>query len=295
LRATPEELAALKRAFIPFLVRINDDGSFVRQPARTDMLPPGSRRLIDALIAARLLRTWERDGEPMIEVAHEALFTAWPKLSEWLEEEREFLSLKARVGAMHRVWRAASRRKRRTVLLNLHDTLLTARHLEESPDAFLAETEIVRRSKEYWDRQTNLQSYFRSSRRFFDNMDEVRAEIDRLTARIKQIQRNAAIPGGMCLFYSVTAVSMGLFAASMLWRGLPARNCFESDYGTCAVTIVLLVGTAALVPPSISLASIYGRDFLRLFHERKELVALRDARQESHAQLLATLQQQFPK
>src|SRR6185295_9945255 len=73
-KPTERELAALCDAFVPYLVRVRlGDGKRVRQPARMQDLPEDSRRLIRALIAARLLVT--RDG--LIEVAHEALFKAW--------------------------------------------------------------------------------------------------------------------------------------------------------------------------------------------------------------------------
>lgn len=97
LHPKPEELAALREAFIPSLVRVNDKGEFVRQSARLDRLPTQAHRLLHRLTDMRLLVIVVRDGAPVIEVAHEALFRVWPQLATWLEEEREFLVGKLRI------------------------------------------------------------------------------------------------------------------------------------------------------------------------------------------------------
>ena len=63
LRPTPAELAALRDAFVPHLVRIRlEDGKRVRQAARMTELPPDSLRLLRALVQARLLIARAGDG-----------------------------------------------------------------------------------------------------------------------------------------------------------------------------------------------------------------------------------------
>jgi tetratricopeptide (TPR) repeat protein len=89
----PDELAALREAFVPSLVRVNDEGGFVRQSASLADLPPKAHGMLRALADNRLLVI--DDG--IIEVAHEALFQVWPLLAQWLEEEREFLVGKSRI------------------------------------------------------------------------------------------------------------------------------------------------------------------------------------------------------
>jgi WD40 repeat protein len=96
-RATPDELAAFREAFVPGLVKVNDDGAFVRQAARLDELPIAAERLLRRLADARLLIIAVEDGVTRIEVAHEAIFRVWPLLTGWLEEEREFLIGKSRI------------------------------------------------------------------------------------------------------------------------------------------------------------------------------------------------------
>ena len=56
LKPADAELAALRDAFVPHLVRVRlDDGKRVRQPARLSELPAKLLRLIRALVEARLL------------------------------------------------------------------------------------------------------------------------------------------------------------------------------------------------------------------------------------------------
>ncbi|MDN5942897.1 MAG: SUMF1/EgtB/PvdO family nonheme iron enzyme [Nitrospira sp.] len=54
-----------------------------------------STRLIEALAGSkcRILVTGEQAQEPMVEVAHEKLFTAWPKLKNWIDGSGEALRL----------------------------------------------------------------------------------------------------------------------------------------------------------------------------------------------------------
>ena len=112
LRPTEQELAALRDAFVPHLVRIRlEDGKRVRQAARMAELPPGSLRLIRALVQARLLTTRGGDNagadESLVEVTHEALFKAWPALDQWLTEEQAFLIDLERIRGAHEVWSQA--------------------------------------------------------------------------------------------------------------------------------------------------------------------------------------------
>ena len=114
LKPADAELAALRDAFVPHLVRVRlDDGKRVRRPARLSDLPGDARRLIFALVKARLLSS-RADGDSegggkngidtVVEVAHEALFKAWPTLDQWLTEEHAFLSDIERIKSAHEIW-----------------------------------------------------------------------------------------------------------------------------------------------------------------------------------------------
>ena len=123
LRPSPEELAALRDAFVPHLVRIRlEDGKRVRQAALQAELPAGSRRLIKALVEARLLTVRGGDGETgegesLVEVTHEALFKAWPDLDQWLMEEQTFLTDLERIRGNLEVWTLAPGEQKPNALL----------------------------------------------------------------------------------------------------------------------------------------------------------------------------------
>ena len=87
-----QQLALLRSAFIPWLVTINlRDDQPMRRVARRSDLPADSLPLADALAENRLiLRDW-RQGEPVMEIAHDALLRQWELMSHWLEEERAAL------------------------------------------------------------------------------------------------------------------------------------------------------------------------------------------------------------
>jgi hypothetical protein len=68
----------------------------VRRRARlSDITPtPAAARLVTAFTDARLLiQDRENDGEPVVEVAHEALLRNWPRLVEWIKETANDLRL----------------------------------------------------------------------------------------------------------------------------------------------------------------------------------------------------------
>lgn len=89
--ASDAEIEALKRAFVPAMVRVNEQGEYARQAAVLTDLPPESRRLIDELARARLLVVRQVEGQQEVEVAHEALLRKWPRVKDWLDAERDFI------------------------------------------------------------------------------------------------------------------------------------------------------------------------------------------------------------
>ena len=116
-KPTDEELAALREAFVPAMVRVNDQGDYVRRPARLDDLPAKSHPLLERLAKARLLIVRQGGDARMVEVAHEALLRKWPQLRKWLDEAREFLIGKQQLEQDLRDWEqaAAGRQGRRAV------------------------------------------------------------------------------------------------------------------------------------------------------------------------------------
>lgn len=112
------DLETLRRAFIPHLTRLDDQGRPLRRIARLDAMPQGSERLLHALVEARLLQTSGSAEDLFIEVAHEALFRVWPLLSSWINEEIDFLRLLRQIEQQERFWRDAPEAERRDALLS---------------------------------------------------------------------------------------------------------------------------------------------------------------------------------
>jgi hypothetical protein len=66
--------------------------------------------IVEAFINARLLTSSELDGEPVVEVAHEALLRQWPPLAAAIERDREELQLRAEIERAATDWQRSGRR-----------------------------------------------------------------------------------------------------------------------------------------------------------------------------------------
>jgi hypothetical protein len=62
-------------------------------------------RLADYPYRLVVMSEREADGDIVAEVAHEAFLRAWPRLGQWLREEREFLVFKGEAERAERRWR----------------------------------------------------------------------------------------------------------------------------------------------------------------------------------------------
>jgi hypothetical protein len=81
----------LRKSFLK-MVRLTEDGRYARQPARRDDHP-----LLEKFVEARLLVPRGEGKEGTVEVAHEALFTSWGRLRQWLDQNREGLHLRREI------------------------------------------------------------------------------------------------------------------------------------------------------------------------------------------------------
>ncbi|MGD0346479.1 MAG: TIR domain-containing protein [Terracidiphilus sp.] len=116
-KPTPEDLEALKEAFIPAMVRVNTEGEYVRRPAAMTEISPRALPLIERLAKARLLTILEVLGVTTVEVAHEALLRKWPLLRGWLDGEREFLVGKSQLEEDLLDWQSAKPEQKTDALL----------------------------------------------------------------------------------------------------------------------------------------------------------------------------------
>ena len=151
-KPTDDELTALREAFVPAMVRVNDEGQYVRRPAQWDGLPKKSHPLLERLAEARLLVV-RPDGEArVVEAAHEALLRKWPLLSSWLDDEREFLIGKQQLEQDVRDWdQASDADKAGTLLTGLKLTRARGWLLDHPMRLTAQEREFIRVSAEHVD------------------------------------------------------------------------------------------------------------------------------------------------
>lgn len=102
----PEVQSALPRVFAT-LVNIDEHGTIARRYANLSSFVHDSagQKLVEALIGARLLVSNQgTTGTPVVEVAHEALFTNWKRLSEWIDSVKGDLQLLNQVTLAAQEW-----------------------------------------------------------------------------------------------------------------------------------------------------------------------------------------------
>ncbi|MFJ2559210.1 hypothetical protein ACIO2V_27275 [Streptomyces sp. NPDC087534] len=109
-RFTEDQAAATRRVLLR-LVAPGDGTPDTRRPVERAELPGISRndtaQVVEALAGARLLTL---DGDT-VEIAHEALITAWPRLRRWIEEDRERLRVHRNLSEAAHAWQQLGREK----------------------------------------------------------------------------------------------------------------------------------------------------------------------------------------
>lgn len=86
------------------MVQINEQDRATSRPLRWADAPERIHPVIERLVQARLLIARDEGGERVLEVAHEALFSAWDRLRAWLDEDRERLRLRERLRRAATEW-----------------------------------------------------------------------------------------------------------------------------------------------------------------------------------------------
>ncbi|MDF0675033.1 MAG: SUMF1/EgtB/PvdO family nonheme iron enzyme [Nitrospira sp.] len=83
-----KEVLDLRTAFLS-MVRVADDERYAKQPVQWNDLPASIHHVLERFVRARLLISDGDENVRTLEMAHEALFRAWPKLAGWIEGDRE--------------------------------------------------------------------------------------------------------------------------------------------------------------------------------------------------------------
>jgi hypothetical protein len=102
------EQKILQRVFLR-IVRPSESGLDTRRRAAFTELPPEGMELVVKLAKERLLVTNRSPSglEQTVEVAHEALISNWSTLRGWVNEDREFLLWRERLGTLLAEWERA--------------------------------------------------------------------------------------------------------------------------------------------------------------------------------------------
>ncbi|MFU8876515.1 MAG: tetratricopeptide repeat protein [Wenzhouxiangellaceae bacterium] len=99
--------AELPRA-LDALIHIRREGQETigrRRARQSDFETPQARQLIEAFIDARLFVTeLDDDGQASVMVTHEALLWHWPRVKEWIEQNRENLRIHSRINVAAERW-----------------------------------------------------------------------------------------------------------------------------------------------------------------------------------------------
>ncbi|MFJ2742363.1 helix-turn-helix domain-containing protein [Streptomyces sp. NPDC087440] len=101
----------MARRLLVRLVHLGDDGSESRRRSGRERLlarlpdPGGAQAALDAFVAARLLTA----GQDCVEITHEALLRAWPRLRDWIDADRAGLLLRQQLTASATEWVRADR------------------------------------------------------------------------------------------------------------------------------------------------------------------------------------------
>ena len=129
----PADVQAELPKVLNALVSIEQDGheTVGRKRAPWANLSTGtSRALVEAFVENRLFVTeLADDGSAVVTVAHEALLWHWPRVMDWVAQNRENLRVRARISAAAERWEAES--KRADLLLPPGKPLLEAESLLE--------------------------------------------------------------------------------------------------------------------------------------------------------------------
>lgn len=157
------------------------------------------RRLIRGLADARLITT----GTDSVEVAHEALIREWPRLREWLDDDRESLRVLRRLTESARAWERLGRDEGE--LYRGARLATTIEWLERTqPELSPIEADFVAASRALHER-----------------------ELQDAAGRVRRLRRLAAVASGLFL----VAASVGLVAAFQWNSANAARGRAETATG----------------------------------------------------------------
>lgn len=109
----PDDAKATLPSIFQHLVAVDHQGTATRERAEFSEIARSDeeKRLIEAFTESRLLVQSRGERGPVTEVAHEALFTSWGRLADWIEETRHDLYLIRQMRRAAAVWEKRARHR----------------------------------------------------------------------------------------------------------------------------------------------------------------------------------------
>ena len=194
-RCTPAEAAALRRLLLR-LVNPGDGTEDTRRPVdRTELDTDGTTaRVLEQLVRSRLLTV---DGTT-VDLAHEALLGAWPRLRAWLDEDRERLRLHRALTEAALAWKELGRDA---------GALYRGTRLTQARETFGTDGELNRLERDFL--AASVESYERGRR-----------------AATRAARRLRALTGALAVLLCLAVV-----AGAAAWRqsGVSARQRDEAE------------------------------------------------------------------
>jgi len=213
----PDEAEAVERSTLLRLVRVGAGTVDTRRVADAHEFTTAEQRaVIDAYVVARLLTS----DRGRVQIAHEALLSAWPRMRAWLDADREGLRVHGRLTDAARRWQ----------------------ELDQDPDLLYrgAALEGVDR----WLGEAANRPVLTPGEREFVNRSSA-TELSRATAQRRSTIRLRALAVGMAVLVVATATL----------AGVSARQARASDHQTdLAVSRQLAVQAEALAATDPALA-----------------------------------------
>jgi len=109
----PDAVEAELPKVLNALVSIGQDGQAAigrKRAPWSDLFTGRSRELVDTFVDNRLFVTeLADDGSAVVTVAHEALLWHWPRVTDWVAQNRESLRIRGRIAAAAQRWEAENR------------------------------------------------------------------------------------------------------------------------------------------------------------------------------------------
>ena len=235
-RVDPSQRHLLRELMLR-LVSAGHEGepSRVRAPRDRVIVEPAQERLVDDLVAARLLTS----EEGAIEIAHESLARAWPRLQDWLADDVEGRRILHHVSSAAEAWDSLGRPDSE---LYRGTRLQQALEWRDSADVELTATE---------------RSFLDSGWRVLEEQEREAADRSRRQAILIRRQRVALVAGSVFLVLALAASGVAVSQGSRAQAGEEAadagrRSALASRLGARALTIsdpslALLLATEAVL------------------------------------------------